>query len=135
MAVARNLTDASIGLRWSADDLRDLVARLGWKWAGEVDGGIRLTCGLPGGDAMLVPVNARARAWAPSQEFLELVVPVSRPAAEVPAQVDEFRRAADAVRQVLGDATYLGAHGLTCPSGYRLDPPGESPSCAGARAR
>ncbi|MFE5587761.1 hypothetical protein, partial [Kitasatospora sp. NPDC056531] len=120
--VARKLTDAGSGLRWSGDDLRGLVGRLGWEWVGESDGGVRVATGLPGGDAMLVPVDTRARKWAPSHEHLELVVPVSRPAPEVSAQVEEFRRVADAVRQVLGDATYIGGNGWNGPSGYRLTP-------------
>ncbi|MET9183547.1 hypothetical protein ABZX88_35875 [Kitasatospora aureofaciens] len=78
--------------------------------------------GLPGGDATLVPVGVRARTWAPSQEYLELVVPVSRPHAGVPAQVEEFRRVADAVREVLGDATYIGGNGWKGPSGYQPTP-------------
>ncbi|MGC0420083.1 hypothetical protein [Embleya sp. AB8] len=120
-AVARQMTNAFVGT-WTAEDMRDLVDRLGWEWAGESDGHVRVVTGLPGGDAVLVPVGARARAWAPLQDYLELVVPVSRPAPEPRLQAEEFGRIADAVRKVHGNATYVGAHGLSGPSGLRLDP-------------
>ncbi|MFF3069868.1 hypothetical protein ACFVSN_00605 [Kitasatospora sp. NPDC057904] len=121
-AVARNLADAGSDLRWSGEGLRELAGRLGWEWADGSDGRVRLVTALPGGDAALVPVDARARPWARSQEYLELVVPVSRPAAEVHAQVEEFRRVADALRRELGNATYIGGNGRNSPTGHRLAP-------------
>ncbi|GAA2260373.1 hypothetical protein GCM10010430_50550 [Kitasatospora cystarginea] len=121
-AVARKLMNAFVGLRWTEDDVRGLVDQLGWEWAGESDGRVRVVTGLPGGDAVFVPVGAAARAWAPLQEYLELAVPVSRPAPEARAQAEEFRRVADAVRRVLGDATYVGAHGFAGPSGWSPEP-------------
>ncbi|MGF1426506.1 hypothetical protein [Kitasatospora sp. LaBMicrA B282] len=121
-AVARTLTNAFVGLRWTEDDVRGLVDRLGWEWAGASEDRVRVVTGLPGGDAVLVPVGAAARAWAPGQEYLELAVPVSRPAPDVRAQAEEFRRVADAVRAALGDATYVGAHGFRGPSGWSPQP-------------
>ncbi|WP_330334289.1 hypothetical protein OHS33_34130 [Streptomyces sp. NBC_00536] len=99
--LARELAGRAVGLRWNEADLR------------------RLVDGLPGGGAVLVPVGAREREWAPLEEFLEVVVPLGRPAPEPRAQAVEYRRAADAVRGVLGDATYGGSHGSTGPYGRR----------------
>ncbi|WP_431676417.1 DUF6301 family protein [Kitasatospora sp. KL5] len=121
-SVVRRLTAGSVGPGWSERDMRALVDRLGWTWVAEPDGRVRVLTGLPGGDAELVPVDARARTYAPTQAYLELVVPVSRPAPEVRPQAEEFRRVADAVRQVCGEATYAGAAGFHGPAGFRMDP-------------
>ncbi|MGW4894793.1 hypothetical protein ACWEQL_21370 [Kitasatospora sp. NPDC004240] len=133
--VVRRLTAEPVEPGWSGQELRDLVGRLGWTWeAEEPDGRARVTTGLAGGDAVAVPVGATARTWAPGQEYLELVVPVSHPDAGERAQdgdqarngdraqAEAFRRIADTVRRVLGEATYAGSHGLRGPAGLRLDP-------------
>lgn len=117
--LARQLTSRFVGLLWSETDMRKLIGWLGWEWTGEPGGPAGAVTGLPGGDAVLVPVGATEREWATLEEYLELVVPLSRPAPEPHAQAQEFRRAADAVRQVLGDATYAGSHGSTGPYGRR----------------
>ncbi|MFD3422049.1 hypothetical protein [Streptomyces decoyicus] len=75
--------------------------------------------GWQGGEAALIPVGATEREWAPLEEYLELVVPLGAPAPEPRAQAEEFRRAADAVRHALGEATYAGSHGSTSPYGRR----------------
>ncbi|MGW7464022.1 hypothetical protein ACWGJT_04790 [Streptomyces xantholiticus] len=117
--LARQLTSRFVGLLWSETDMRNLIGWLGWEWTGEPGGPAGAVTGLPGGDAVLVPVGATEREWATLEEYLELVVPLSRPAPESRAQAEEFRRAADAVRQVLGDATYAGSHGSTGAYGRR----------------
>ncbi|ATW52229.1 hypothetical protein [Streptomyces peucetius] len=99
--------------------MRKLIGWLGWEWTRKPGGPAGAVTGLPGGDAVLVPVGATEREWATLEEYLELVVPLSRPAPESRAQAQEFRRAADAVRQVLGDATYAGSHGSTGAYGRR----------------
>ncbi|MFF0750824.1 hypothetical protein [Streptomyces sp. NPDC004267] len=90
--LGRTLLGAGAGLRWTGAEPRALADRLG--------------------------LSAEHMADSP----LELVVPVSRPDAEPLAQAREFRRVADALRAVLGDATHLGAHGHTRPFGRRTDP-------------
>ncbi|MFI9723896.1 hypothetical protein ACIHFE_30295 [Streptomyces sp. NPDC052396] len=121
-SVARQLTSRFVGFRWAEEDMRKLVGWLGWEWGREPGGRVGAVTGLPGGDAVVVPVGAAEREWAPLQEYLELVVPVSRPALEPRAQAAEFRRAADAVRRVLGDAAYCGAYGSAGPYGRPAEP-------------
>jgi len=118
-ALARELTARFVGLLWSETDMRKLIGSLGWEWTGEPGGPVGAVTGLPGGNAVLIPVGAAEREWARLEEYLELVVPLSQPAPEPRAQAEEFRRAADAVRQALGDATYVGSHGSTAPYGRR----------------
>ncbi|MFD6275497.1 hypothetical protein ACFWFI_07990 [Streptomyces sp. NPDC060209] len=118
-ALAQGMTSRFVGLLWSEEDMRRLLGGLGWQWAGEPGASARAVTGLRGQDGRLVPVGPVERAWAPLQEYLELVVPLSRPAPDARAQAEEFRRAADAVRTVLGDATYVGSHGSTEPYGRR----------------
>ncbi|MFF9785709.1 hypothetical protein [Streptomyces nigrescens] len=118
-ALARKLTSRFVGLLWSEADMRKLISSLGWEWTGDPGRPAGAVTGLPGGDAVLIPVGAAERQWAPLEEYLELVVPLSEPGPEPRAQAEEFRRAADAVRHVLGDATYAGSHGSTGPYGRR----------------
>ncbi|BDH10479.1 hypothetical protein [Streptomyces hygroscopicus] len=118
-ALAQKLTSRFVGLLWSEADMRKLISSLGWEWTGDPGSPMGAATGLPGGDAVLIPVGAAERHWAPLEEYLELVVPLSQLAPEPRAQAEEFRRAADAVRHALGDATYAGSHGSTSPYGRR----------------
>lgn len=120
--LARDMTDRPVGLLWSEADMRRLISGLGWQWSGESGAPARVVTGLPGGDAMLVPVGPRERERH-RQEYLELVVPLSHPAPDPRAQAEEFRRVADAVRSVLGDATYAGSYGSTGPCGRHVGGP------------
>ncbi|MFG2987582.1 hypothetical protein ACGFYQ_41485 [Streptomyces sp. NPDC048258] len=122
-ALAQDMTNRFVGLLWSEADMRKLISELGWQWTGEPGGPAGAVTGLPGGDAVLIPVGPAEREWAPLEEYLELVVPLSHPAPDPRAQAEEFRRAADAVRHVLGDATYAGSHGSTGPYGRREGSP------------
>lgn len=120
--LACDMTNQTVDPLWSESDIRRLIGGLGWQWNGEPGPRPGAVTGLPAGDAVLVPVGLLEREWA-RQEYLELVVPLSHPDPGPRAQAEELRRAADAMRRVLGDATYVGSYGSTGPCGRQVGGP------------
>ncbi|MEU8620547.1 hypothetical protein [Streptomyces sp. NPDC048623] len=100
------LATEGAGIHWSEDPGPSALAG-------------RLAARFGGGDGGGDGFTGRAVV---AQEPPELVVPLSVPADEPAVQAAEFRRLADAIRAVLGEATFLGTHGFGAPYGRRTDP-------------